>query len=556
MPFRVILILLVFISCSTSKNIKTYSVFDNSLKKLSFSEHERSNWQHKDIVNDSIPGISTEKAYLYLKKKKGIPTIVAFIDSELDISHNDLRNQIWTNKNEIPNNAVDDDNNGYTDDIHGWNYLGTKKGDSLPYTSFSYIRYIKKYDSIFKDTSLDRNTLLRDRRLLYEQYLKATEVYDKISIQKKRELKFYNKIDSTYDANNKIIKNFLKTDEYNLDQLDSISKIVTNIDLKVALKKMISYLQNGASKKRITEEKINVINFLEKLLNKQRNDRIFTNDDSNTITDDSYGNNNVQGTYSINHGTKVTSVLAANRNNDEGIKGVFDNVQVMSLNVIAYGDPFDKDIALAIRYAVNNGAKIINLSLSNAFSVHRKWVDDAIRYAAKNDVLIVTSSGNESIDVDTEMNYPNDDDYLNEEFVSNFIKVGASTFYADKRLVSDISNYGKRQVDIFAPGENIMTLKRNGFQFVNGTSYSAPIVSGVAALIRSHYPNLTAAEVKQIIMESGVSYDIMVNKPSTSKEKELVPFSSLSKSGKIVNAYNALLMAEEVSKKKKKKKRK
>jgi len=550
MPFRILLIMFLAISCRTLKNTKTFSYHKNEQKKSVLSKEELANWQHKDIIDDSIPGISTEKAYHFLKGKKSSPIIVAVIDSEIDIDHEDLKNQIWTNKDEIPDNNIDDDNNGYIDDIHGWNYVGTKKGDSLPYTSFSYVRFIKNYNSKFKDVILD-NLSVKELSL-YKEYLKAVKTYDNIVAQKNKELNFYNRIDSTYTANDKIISKYFLGEKYNVKQLDSLSEITLDDDLKKSLKKMISYLENGATKKRITEEKESIINYIEKLLNKEREDKVFTKDDSNDITDSSYGNNNIQGTYSINHGTKVTGVLAASRNNKIGINGVNDEIQIMPIGIIAYGDPFDKDIALAIRYAVDNGAKIINMSFSNDYSSHREWVFDAIKYAAEKDVLIITSSGNENVNIDTEFNYPNDSNHLTDEFVSNFIKVGATTYHVDKTLVSDISNYGTKQMDIFAPGEDLLVLRRHDIESANGTSYSAPLVSGIAALIRSYYPNLTAAEVKQIIMESGVSFDIMVNKPSTSKEKELVPFSSLSKSGKIVNAYNALLMAEEVSKKKKK----
>ena len=224
----------------------------------------------------------------------------------------------------------------------------------------------------------------------------------------------------------------------------------------------------------------------------------------------------------------------------------------MPVAISPYGDEQDKDVALAIRYAVDNGAKIINISSSKYFSMHRNWVMDALKYAEEKDVLVVTSAGNEAENLDKKQNYPDDTDEKNNEVLKNFLKVGASTYELNENIVHYTSNYGKESVDIFAPAKNIYTTyPNNAYGFSSGTSYSAPVVSGIAALIRSYYPNLSASEVKTIILNSGVTINWEVNKPPTTNNKELVPFSTLSKSGKIVNAYNALLMAEEVSKKKK-----
>jgi len=285
------------------------------------------------------------------------------------------------------------------------------------------------------------------------------------------------------------------------------------------------------------------------------NERLVVNDDPDDLNDRSYGNPKIFSD-SINprhtHSIKVIGAIAANRNNDFGIKGITNTSKIMMISVSPSGDEHDKDIALGIRYAVDNGAKIINITFTKYFSLYPNWVKEAIEYAEKNDVLIVCSAGNYSLNIDNETYFPNDIDESKNEFSNNLIMVGSSTPFASEYLASDYSNYGKESVDIFAPGEFIYVPKsKDDFDFMSGTSYSAPIVSGIVGLIRSYYPNLSAKEVKQIILKSGVTYDIMVNKPSMEKEKESVPFSSLSKTGKVVNAYNALLMAEEVSKKKK-----
>ena len=164
----------------------------------------------------------------------------------------------------------------------------------------------------------------------------------------------------------------------------------------------------------------------------------------------------------------------------------------------------------------------------------------------------MVAAGNENLDLDQEKNfYPNDTDYKSPEITGNFIMVGGINYEIGENLKSSFSNYGKETVDIMAPATDIYALASNNeYEFVDGTSFAAPIVSGVAGLIRSYYPNLKASEVKSILMDSGVSYNGLVNVTKSVDEKELVPFSSLSKSGKIVNAYNALIMAEEITNKK------
>ena len=218
----------------------------------------------------------------------------------------------------------------------------------------------------------------------------------------------------------------------------------------------------------------------------------------------------------------------------------------MALRAVPNGDEYDKDIALAIRYAADNGAKVINGSFGKGFSPHKEWVYDAIKYAASKDVLFVHAAGNDAEDLNVVESYPNDR-IVETEIVTNYIKVGALNYEYGSKLVADFSNYGKTDVDVFAPGVKIYaTIPNNLFKFEQGTSMAAPNVAGVAALIRSYYPKLTAAQVKQILKDSGVaiSKTVIVGGDSSNK----ISFNELSVTGKIVNAYNALLMADKMSK--------
>ena len=219
------------------------------------------------------------------------------------------------------------------------------------------------------------------------------------------------------------------------------------------------------------------------------------------------------------------------------------------------GDEYDKDIALAIRYAVDNGAKVINGSFGKSFSPHKDWVYDAIKYAAKKDVLIVHAAGNDGYNIDEtkNINYPNDSQDNIKEFADNLITIGAINKQYGENVVAPFSNFGKINVDVFAPGEEIYaTVPNNKYKYLQGTSMASPNAAGVAALIRSYYPKLKAAQVKKILMESGVALPSMVvlgESENPGEKPKAVSSVESSKTAKMVNAYNALLMAEKMSKK-------
>ncbi|WP_162819722.1 S8 family serine peptidase [Kordia sp. SMS9] len=515
------------------------------------SKNDLKNWQYGDIHEDSIAGISLIKAYdSLMDKKKSNTIIIAVIDNPVDIEHQYLKNAIWINEKEIPNNNIDDDKNGFVDDVHGWNFLGNSSGENQIFSKMESSRILQKYESVFEGKQykdiVDKSN--------YRIYKSAKADYNKMREKSLKEKDYFTMMHNSYNDAEKVLSKYFSSIDYSLEQLDSLKlQHPKDTILESAVLRMSNF-KEYFGKDYIYRNYLIYNNHIEKLLNKDFNDRGITGDDSDDITDTSYGNNDISHNLEVlNHGTLVSGVLVKSKDILDEVEGITENAKIMPLSISCYGDEHDKDIALAIRYAVDNGAKVINMSFGKKFSLHKEWVFEAFKYAEKNDVLIISSAGNGGQDLSVENNYyPNDNENNGTEVSNNFLLVGASTYNVNEKLVSSFSNYGNVDVDIFAPGYYIYTTAvSNKYEFQNGTSMAASITSGVAALIRSYYPNLTAAEVKQIIMESGVSYDIMVNKPSTSKEKELVLFSSLSKSGKIVNAYNALLMAEEVSKKKK-----
>ncbi|MDD7885981.1 S8 family peptidase [Flavivirga sp. 57AJ16] len=497
------------------------------LKVSDLTEAEKHNWGHLDLVNDTIPGMSVDKAYTeIIKNKKGKKVIVAVIDSGIDIDHEDLDDVLWTNTKEKPNNGIDDDNNGYVDDIYGWNFLGDGYDEQL-----EFVRILAKGDISHPDYS----RALTEYDKEYKKYTGYKENYERIFQQIKSAdatlTKHFGKADYT-----KAEVNAVKTEDEELKQALQIAKYMysNGMDSLNDAKKEIS---NGLES---INERLNYN------LNKTFKGRV-NGDDPDDMSTTSYGNGNVKPVKkSESHGTHVAGIIAAERNNGKGANGVANNVALMSIRAVPNGDEYDKDIALAIRYAVDNGAQIINGSFGKSYSPHSDWVRDAIAYAGKKDVLIVHAAGNDSKDVDTEPNFP-DDNVNGQEVSDTYIRVGALAPKYGSGLIAGFSNYGKKNVDVFAPGAKVYsTTPENEYDTKGGTSMAAPAVAGVAALIRSYYPKLSAAQVKQILMDSGLAVKTKVVVGGNTDDVR--SFADLTKSAKMVNAYNALIMASKMSK--------
>ena len=499
-------------------------------KKGTLTDMQLKRWSHLDLDKDSVPGMSVDQVYSkLLKGKKGIPVIVGIVDSGVDIEHEDLKSVIWTNKKEIAGNRIDDDKNGYIDDIHGWNFLG-----NITKENFEYERIINNKSLVDEATYLEAKKLKDDK----------IEEANQAKTQIKRALNGTTKADET------LVK-FLGKPTYTAEDLDAIDSKEPEVNQsKAIMKQMLSYGLSVADLKKEIQKELEVF---EKVLsgeNLKTNYRKVLGDNPDDIKDTKYGDNNVMGPdkEEIVHGTHVAGIVAQVRNNNIGGDGIANNVQILTVRAVPDGDEYDKDIALGIRYAVDNGAKVINGSFGKAFSPHKQWVYDAIKYAESKDVLIVHAAGNDAKDIDTENNYPNDSDDKKTEFADNMITVGALNYEYGTNVVADFSNYGKLNVDVFAPGVKIYaSTPNNEYQFLQGTSMASPNVAGVAALIRSYYPTLSAKQVKHILMDSGTAITTKVTVGGD--EKDSHQFSDLSKSGRIVNAYNAIVMAEKMTKK-------
>ena len=494
-------------------------------KKSALTESQLKRWSHLDIGKDSIPGMSVDRVYAeLLKGRKGKKVIVGVVDSGVDIDHEDLKSVVWTNKKEIAGNGIDDDKNGYIDDIHGWNFLGDAGKENLEMT-----RILKKAD----DGSAE--------------YKAAKEEYEKLLAENNQGKQ---QVDFLFNANKTLVE-FLKKDSYTLQDLEGIQ----STDSGIIRCKQIMMRVIGQAGPNFMEElngyKDQVYDMLNYNLNKDFDGRKVVGDNPEDIKDRKYGNNIVYGPDKKEalHGTHVAGIIAQTRNNNLGGDGIASNVEIMAVRCVPNGDEYDKDIALGIRYAVDNGAKVINGSFGKNYSPHKQWVYDAIKYAESKDVLFVHAAGNDAKDIDVEPNFPNDSDDKKIEFASNVITVGALNYEYGEKVIADFSNYGKLNVDVYSPGVQIYaTTPNNEYKYEQGTSMAAPNVAGVAALIRSYFPNLSAKEVKNILMNSGTSIPENVVVGGNPDNKR--PFDSLSKSGKIVNAYSAFKLAEKMSAKK------
>ena len=515
-------------------------------KVAPLSESELRSWFHSDYQIDTIPGISLNKLYLSgLLNRENEEVIVAVLDTKIDVDHEDLVGNIWVNTDEIPGNKIDDDNNGYIDDINGWDFLSDVQGDYITYQSFEVVRIIRALEDKYEGVNLeDIDKRFHTDKALYENakidFKNQLEFYKSSIIEFREWVVDYNKYDS-------LIAESISHYSYDAIIIDSLIQFSTDSTHIAAAE----YIKISHDYDWTPENLDSWITWFDGIvtngLNINHDERSIIGDDPHDIRDAYYGSPDVDGIVPFNHSISVSGAIGANRANQIGAVGFSDNLSIMPLVMVASGDEYDKDIALAIRYAVDNGAKVINMSWGKKFSIHEDWVSEAIKYAASHDVLIVHGAGNDSANCDSIKYYPNDNIDNHTEFVDNFITVGASSFEINENLIPSFSNYGKSNVDVFAPGVDIYTTKEgNEYQYADGTSLATPVVSGIAGLLRSYFPELSASQTKQIILASGITYDIDVNIDFDENENPILKnFTQLSKTGKIVNAYNAFIMAQE-----------
>ena len=506
-----------------------------------FAQLPVKDWHHHDFSDTSFSGISTYKTYQYIgDKKPQKKVIVAVIDGGTDHKHEDLKSVLWINKNEIINNGIDDDKNGYIDDIHGWNFLGGKNGD----VEFEQLQYTRTYSQLrTKYEGKEQSQIEKKDLKEYQHFLLCKEKHLKELEEKKQDKIYFGKLFSSMQI---VVKEIGVEDP----SLEQIEKYKSEDEMKmIAKKRLLKYVKRDGSVrpifKKVEEMFMDADSAFKYHLNPYYNARLLIGDNPMDYTERNYGNNHYDGPEAT-HGTAVAGCIAAQRDNTIGMEGISNNSEIMILRAVPNGDERDKDIANSIRYAVDNGASIINMSFGKRMYDQPEIVEEAFRYAISKDVLLVHAAGNDGDYIDKEIHFPNNRFSKTQKEIPNLITVGASDF---KSNPASFSNYGPKSVDVFAPGKDVYTcFPGSKYDYISGTSFACPVTTGVAALLRAYFPELSAAEIKKVILKSVNKIDKKV--PLPSDETKLVKFNKLCKTGGVIDTYNAFLLAEKMYNKK------
>lgn len=537
----------------TMKKISIVFLLIVTLADVAISQQYYKGWHLGDLDSNAVYGTSTERAYKELIKstqpRKKI--IVAVIDSGIDTVHEDLKPVLWVNKREIPNNGIDDDKNGYKDDVHGWNFIGGKDGRNVGKDSYEGARIYYQLKKVFGTDSINEKSLDEEKAVQYRLYKKVTSVLESQAKEASMYVMILKDIVAKIPAADSLIKIAMSKISYTGDELQNFK--TNDPQVSKARATMLGIFQQTrqmettnqtliAELMQFYEGEKSKVDALENEPPQYRHEIVKDNyDDPN---DKYYGNNDVMGT-DASHGTHVAGIIGAVRGNEKGMEGIANHVQIMPIRAVPDGDEHDKDIANAIRYAVDNGALVVNMSFGKSFSPQKKWVDEAVKYAESKGVLLVHAAGNDAKNIDVEDNFPSrnfNNDTL--KVFSNWITVGASGAVANE-IAASFSNYGKREVNVFAPGVKIYSTIPGGNTYgdKDGTSMAAPVVTGIAALLLSYYPDLSPKQLIEILEKSARKIDASFPKPGTD---EKVMLSELSISGAVVNTYEAFKMASTV----------
>lgn len=507
-------------------------------------------WHLLDKAKDGYYGISVDKAYEFIKTKKlkGKTVVVAVIDSGVDTLHEDLKDILWKNPKEIPGNGIDDDGNGYVDDVYGWNFIGNKDGRNLKQDSYEGARVYHQLKLKYDGKQIDPSTLKGDELAEYKMWLKAKTRMEGGDGEPQIDLLLLKRLLKGAKKGDSILQVALSKDVYTGNDLDTLS---ASTPVDKAARENLLYLFRANQRMDATNKDL-IGEFDEFVSGEERKaeakDKVppayraeVVGDDENNIEDKYYGNSDVMASTPF-HGTHVAGIIGAVRNNGKGMDGVADNVRIMMIRAVPDGDEHDKDIALAIRYAVDNGAKVINMSFGKDFSPQKKWVDEAVRYADSKGVLLVHAAGNDAKNVDTADNFPNPVFLDGKGRAPNWITVGASGDPKAGGITASFSNYGKKEVDVFAPGVRIYSTIPGTTTYGNaqGTSMASPVVAGAAAFLLEYFPYLTPQQVKYCLEKSAQSPADKVSKPGSDEE---VSLSDISKTGGVINVYEAAKIA-------------
>ncbi len=504
--------------------------------KSRFAPSELPDWSQLSPEKDGYEGTRTLELYDYIKTLglEPKPLVVAVMDSGFEMDHPDLKDNVWNNDAEINGKpGVDDDGNGYVDDFHGWNFLGNAVALNLEVT--------REYSRLKKEGVNSSNAYYQKVKKEYDEKKEddvATNDYIKTLAN------------TTRDAVAVLKANNITTDP---KELQEISSTLTGKSKDAAESILGSYMLMRVTPDDIFEYEKEFESKVTVSYNLDFDPSTVIGDNPKVMDEKNYGNNDPSVKVS-SHGTHVAGIIGATK---KGI-GQAPFVKLMFIRVVpADGDERDKDIANGIRYAVDNGASIINLSAGKYFANNEQYVIDAIKYAESKGVLFVAAAGNEGTNIETTINYPRKFYTENGQmkYFSNLLCVGASTWMKQWNsekdpdnltrkfdLAASFSNFSDKVVDLYSPGVEVNSTVPGGkYQRMGGTSMAAPNAAGVAAILKGYFPNLNASQIKDILMKSSRKYNGLIVK---TKEIGKVDFSKLSKTGGVIDAYNAFIMAK------------
>lgn len=503
-------------------------------------------WYHQDFASTNVYGVNTDNAYKYLESKglKSRPVIVGVLDSGVQVDHPGLLKNMWKNPNEVPNNGKDDDGNGYVDDIYGWNFSGGKNGD-IDVDNMEVTRVVKKYQSLFEGPNSAQNKANQAKMVKeFDLYMKSKEIFTKKSIEAKQNYETYKRIQTMIPA----MVSMLNGNNLTQEAVSSIRPTTPEQAMAASVLGQISRDPAVAGKspaevqKFLNSQMQEALDYYEPQALKQYNldydpRKELVGDDYDNYAEKFYGNNHYEGP-DAEHGTHVAGIIAGLPSSNQPQYGVgYKTAKIMTVRAVPNGDERDKDVANAIRYAVDNGAKILNMSFGKPVSPGKDVVWSAFKYAEDKGVLLVKAAGNENEDLSENIYYPTNFKNVADDkpFINNMIVVGASTNDNDF-LRAGFSNYNRKLVNVFAPGDKIYsTVPKNEYKYLQGTSMASPVVAGAASVLLGYMPNLTPPQIIEALVKTSNKSTVNAIFPSNSNNR----FDLISEAGGVIDLRKA-----------------